>query len=70
MSIQPFGQFILSKTGTPGVLGELAQAAAKDPRFPRNGKPNEVWARLYAEEASVEFHEALEEAMAEWSSLR
>ena len=64
-----FGEFILSKKAAPGALGELAQAAARDPAFPVAGDPMAVSKRLNQHEAPAEFHEALEEAEAEWRAL-
>lgn len=70
MSTQPFGRFLLTQQNAPGALGELAQAAARDPRFPKDGNPRDISQRLNQHEAPPEFHEALEEAEAEWRSLR
>lgn len=64
-----FGRFLLGQAQAPGVLGELAQAAACDPRFPKDGGPEEVSRRLNEREAPGEFHEALEEAVADWQAL-
>lgn len=69
MSIPSFGRFLLSKQHAPGALGELAKAAASDPKFPREGGPREISQRLNQHEAPPEFHEALEDAEAEWRNL-
>jgi len=69
MSNQSFGQFLLSKKQASGALGELAQSAARDPRFPRNGSPQDVSKVLHKYEAPPEFHEAMEDAVTEWQSL-
>lgn len=69
MSVQPFGQFLLSKKQSSGVIGELAQAAARDPRFPRHGNPEEVSQVLHRHEAPPEFHDAMEDVVTEWRSL-
>lgn len=69
MSDQSFGQFLLSQKGAPGALGELAQAAAKDPHFPKQGGPNDVAKVLHTQQAPPEFHEAMEEAVGEWLAL-
>lgn len=66
MSNQPFGSFLLSLKNTGGVIGELAQAAAKDPSFPREGSPRDVSQLLNRQQAPGEFHEALEDAEAVW----
>lgn len=63
---QAFGQFLLSKHKAPGFLGELAQAGARDPRFPRDGSPKDVCQHLNKHGAPPEFHDALDEAAAEW----
>ncbi len=69
VSHNSFGQFLLSKKQAPGILGELAQSAARDPRFPRYGDPQEISKILHRHEAPPEFHEAMEEAVTEWQSL-
>ena len=69
MSVQSFGRFLLSKQHADGALGELAKAAASDPKFPRDGSPREISQRLNEHLAPPEFHEALEDAEAEWRSL-
>lgn len=69
MSDQSFGQFLLGKHKDTGTLGELAQAAARDPRFPRSGTPEQVSKLLNQNQAPPEFHDALEDAVAEWRSL-
>jgi len=69
MSVQSFGQFLLSQKGVSGAVGELAKAAALDPKFPKQGTPQDVSKRLHASEAPVEFHEAMEDAVTEWQSL-
>lgn len=69
MSTQPFGRFLLAQKDAPGPLGELAQSAARDPKFPRDGTPEQVSAQLHRHEAPTEFHEALEEAETTWRNL-
>lgn len=69
MSRKPFGEFILAKKGASGALGELAQAAAGDRGFPTGGDPQAISKRLNEQMAPAEFHEALEEAEAEWRAL-
>lgn len=69
MSQQAFGQFLLTKQQAPGTLGELAAAAASDPKFPRQGKPEDVSLLLNRHQAPGDWHDALEDAVAEWQSL-
>jgi hypothetical protein len=69
MTIEPFGTFLLSKKLEDSNVGVLAQAAARDPKFPRNGTPEDVSKILLRHEAPYEFHEALEEAETEWRNL-
>lgn len=66
MPEQSFGQFLLSQKSASGALGELAQAAAKDPKFPKQGEPKDVATLLHTQQAPPEFHEAMEDAVAEW----
>lgn len=65
-SIQAFGRFLLAKQRDPGTIGELAQAAARDPKFPRDGSPEQVSKLLNQHQAPPELHEALEDAVTEW----
>jgi predicted Zn-dependent protease len=69
MSEQSFGQFLLAQKGASGALGELALAASKDPKFPKQGKPEDVAKLLHAQQAPAEFHEAMVEAVADWQAL-
>lgn len=69
MSIPSFGRYLLAQKNAPGMLGELAQAAAADPKFPRDGSPRQVSELLNRQQAPTEFHEALEEAETAWRNL-
>lgn len=69
MSTQSFGQFLLAQKNATGALGELAKAAAADPKFPKQGSPVDVSKRLHQHEAPAEFHEAMEDAVSEWTAL-
>lgn len=66
---QSFGSYLLSKKRAPGRLGDLAQAAARDPQFPRDGRPEDVARLLRHHRALPEFHEAMEDAVTEWQML-
>ena len=66
MSAQSFGLFLLGKRTASGTLGELAQAAARDPAFPKNGSPEQISRLLNRHQAPAEFHDALDDAEAEW----
>jgi uncharacterized protein YozE (UPF0346 family) len=57
MAIQSFGQFLLSQKSASGSLGELAQIAARDPKFPRNGTPEQISHLLNQQEADIAYHE-------------
>lgn len=64
----PFGRWLLTQQTRAGAIGQLAQCAAKDPAFPRDGTPDKVSCRLNAVGADGDLHEALEEAALDWAS--
>lgn len=63
---EPFAAWLLKQQAHPGWIGELARAAAADPRFPRQGDVKAVYARLNALEADSDMYQAVEDAEAEW----
>ena len=63
-----FGRWLLDQAQRTGAIGELAQRAAKDPSFPREGSPDAVSCRLNAVGADGDMHEALDDAALDWAS--
>ncbi|WP_425230250.1 YozE family protein [Sphingomonas sp.] len=63
-----FGQWLLNQKNRTDAIGELAQAAARDPGFPREGTADAVSCRLNAVGADGELHAALEDATLDWLS--
>lgn len=65
-----FGTWLLRQGGREDAIGDLAKAAAADPRFPRGGDPQAVSKRLNELQADGDTHAALEDAESEWLSAR
>lgn len=61
-----FGRWLLEQKLKSGAIGELAAAAARDPKFPRDGSPEDVSAHLNRCMADGDMHEALETAELDW----
>jgi uncharacterized protein YozE (UPF0346 family) len=57
-----FGRWLLSQATRSDPIGELAQRAARDPGFPRDGTADAVSCRLNAVGADGDVHQALEDA--------
>lgn len=64
-----FARWLTRQASRAGPIGGLAAAAKADPRFPLDGGPREVSARLNELQADGDVHLALEDAEAEWCSL-
>ena len=63
-----FGRWLLTQANRSGSIGELAQCAARDPGFPRDGTPDAVSCRLNAVGAEGDLHDALDDAQLDWAS--
>ena len=57
-----FGRWLLDQANRADPIGDLAQRAARDPGFPRDGTADAVSCRLNAVGADGDVHQALEEA--------
>lgn len=66
---QPFGRWLLAQRGRDGEIGQLADAAGRDPGFPRDGDFTAISKRLNALQADPEMHEALEQAELDWAAI-
>jgi hypothetical protein len=62
-----FGRWLLAQQSRSDAVGRLAQAAAHDPKFPRDGAPQDVSAHLNRLQAEHDMHQALEDAELDWS---
>lgn len=65
----PFGSWLLEQFQRDDMIGQLAQAARRDPAFPKNGDPEAVRKRMSALGADPDMHEALDDAELDWCSL-
>ena len=63
-----FGRWLLSQTDRDDAVGELAQNAARDPGFPRDGTTDTVSCRLNTLGADGDMHLALEDAALDWAA--
>lgn len=63
-----FGAWLVQQGGRGGFIGGLADAAAKDRRFPRHGDVEAVKKWLQENRASGDDWEALDDAELDWSS--
>lgn len=63
----PLGRWLLEQKDRADPIGALAQAAAQDAGFPREGDFKAISARLNAIQADGEMHDALEEAEIDWA---
>lgn len=61
-----FGMWLVGQQQRVGWVGELAATAAKDPRFPRGGDPDDARRHLTAMGAEGDVFEALDDAEAAW----
>jgi hypothetical protein len=68
VSKPPFGRWLLSQVHRDDAIGELAQRAARDPAFPRDGTADAVSCRLNAVGADGDMHSALEDAELDWAA--
>lgn len=65
-----FGRWLLQQASRTDAVGELAQSAARDPHFPRDGTPDAVSCRLNAVGADGVMHSAFEDAESDWAATQ
>ncbi len=65
---ETFGRWLLNQKDRDGWVGDLAKAARTDPKFPRDGDPNAVRARLRDTMAEGDMFEAVDDAESDWLS--
>ena len=66
MPRQTFGAWLLGQKKRDDWVGQLANAAARDPQFPRSGSVKDVYERLNALQAEGDMFQAVEDAESEW----
>lgn len=64
-----FGQWLLGQAMSDGWIGDLARAAKHDPRFPKQGDPEAVRARLRELGADGDAFQAVDDAEMDWLSF-
>jgi len=64
-----FGHWLLAQMKRDDDIGALAKVAFTDPRFPKEGDYKAASKYLNTVGASVEMHEALAEAEADWLAI-
>jgi hypothetical protein len=66
--LTPFGRWLLVQHEQSSWVGRLAQATKVDPKFPKDGSPDDVRKRLSEMQAEGEMFEALDDAERDWST--
>lgn len=67
---QPFGAWLVKQTGARSFVAQLADSAAKDRTFPRQGTVEDARKWLQAQRASGDDWEALDDAESAWLAWR
>ena len=62
----PFGAWLVKQSGRSEMIDALARAAKADPRFPKQGTPDEVRHHIGAKGADPDIFEAIDDAESEW----
>ena len=62
----PFGAWLLNQKTRGGLIGQLAEGAAADRAFPKQGDADAVRARLKAVMADGDMYEAVDDAESAW----
>jgi hypothetical protein len=63
---EPFGRWLIAQKDRGDWIDALADAARKDPRFPKSGNPDDVRGHLNAMQAEGDMFEAVDDAEADW----
>jgi hypothetical protein len=66
---EAFGRWLLAQRGHGNWVDDVADAARRDPAFPKDGSPEEVRKRMIDKGADSETLEALDDAERAWWSL-
>ena len=62
-----FSEWLFDQRGRDSLVGELADQASADPKFPRRGSPAEARAHLALSSADIGWFEALDTAVRDWA---
>jgi hypothetical protein len=65
---EPFGRWLIAQRDRGDWVDQLADAARKDPRFPKNGSPDDVRKHLNTMQAEGDMFEAVDDAEMDWLS--
>lgn len=65
---EPLGRWLLAQHRRSDIVGQLADAARRDPAFPADGDFAAISKRLNAVGADGDMHEALELAEIDWAA--
>ena len=68
MAREPFGRWLLAQRDRGDWIDALADAARRDPAFPREGDPEAVRKRLRELQADGDTFQALDDAELDWLS--
>lgn len=63
-----FGTWLVSQKDREGWIGQLVEAAKKDPQFPKHGGPDDVRKRLNEVQAEGDLFQAVDDAELDWLS--
>ena len=66
---EPLGRWLVAQRGRDDSIGQLADAARRDPGFPLDGNFEAISKRLNMQSADPDMHEALEQAELDWAAL-
>ncbi|WP_288457825.1 YozE family protein [uncultured Sphingomonas sp.] len=64
----PLGRWLLGQRGREDLIGQLADAARRDPGFPTDGDFEAISKRLNIVGADPDMHEALDQAELDWAA--
>lgn len=66
---QPLGRWLVAQRNREDIVGQLADAARRDPAFPLDGDFDAISKRLNTVGADGDMHEALELAELDWAAI-
>ncbi len=65
---ETFGSWLLAQREREGWIGDLVKAARVDPKFPKQGDPEAIRARLREVQREGDMFEAVDDAETDWLS--
>lgn len=69
MQREPFGRWLVTQRDRGDWIDPLADAARRDPAFPKDGDPEAVRKRMRELQADGDAFQALDDAELDWLSL-